>query len=307
RRKGLRSIRDEPALGKLISEYLPEARDRSHLADLNPTDGMSFVNPRNREVICLPTENTFRTNPDKGTGCGPFASKNAWNCCEQTDTEFCAKVAAVMEQGRDKFDVRYGLTHRIFNNGRIVREIRDWMKTHNIPLSTEVSLDTAKDDDMKILKLAVFVRTSVTINNTVNQPSENLDESMSNLRSIIHVRAPEGGDNTGATVSFVSFRRIAQDFGKRRKLVIHCPVDMTGFGADNVVAMISGARFTTLNTFEYEFPLPLTIPVKSLGPLLIASYPGWVDRPRRHDGPIFDNNHERVEVNYDLTRNRICV
>lgn len=310
RRVDLRSIRDEPHIGKQISEYLPEAGDRSRLIDLNPIEGGSFVKPDNRDVICLPEGDTFRTNPDKVTGCGPFASLDAWNCCEQTDLAFCSKVAAVMRKGVDTFNHGGGMTHRVFNNGRIVREIRDWMQTyklHLIPFNTEVSVDTTNDDDVKVLKLAMFVKSSITMNIMVSQQSEDLDASLKKLNGIIHVRAPASGANTGATVSFQSVRQIAAYFGSRRKLIIHCPVDMAGFNANSVVHLINIAQYTTLSEFEYEFPLPLTIPVRSLGPLLIASTQGWVNRPRRHDGPVFDTPNVRVEVAYDLGENRILV
>lgn len=122
RTEALRRIRGEPAIGNTISEFLPEALDRSHL---NLSDAGSFVDFPNRDALCLSTGSTFRTNPDPTTGCGPFAATDALGCCEQSDLGFCADVAAIMR----------GRAYPIINNtgGRIVREIQKWMTTYRGP------------------------------------------------------------------------------------------------------------------------------------------------------------------------------
>ncbi|CAN0451523.1 unnamed protein product, partial [Ectocarpus sp. 12 AP-2014] len=164
-RANLQQIRGEPAIGRLLSEYLPEARDRTHL---NLSDYGSFIDPEHRHHLCLPTDNTFRTNPDPESGCGPFTTLHASRCCEQDDLVFCANVAAVMRRAGYNAIVA-GL------GGRVAREIHRWMQTYRLdllPPTKEVSVDSSKDDDLEIFKLAVLVETSVTINVGVHLPRQ---------------------------------------------------------------------------------------------------------------------------------------
>lgn len=315
----LRSIRNEQNIGNLISQYLPRARDRSNLAPDHAREGF-LAYPENRDTICLPTENTFRTNPDRATGCGPFASLDALNCCVQTDLAFCAKVAAVMKfrktsyAGEDRFE---SLTSRVFNDGRIVREIQAWVQTyqlHLIPHDMEVIVDTSNNDDMQILKLSILMHSSVTINIAVSQSNEDLDPGLGQLGGIIHVR----GNADGGSISFESLDRILREFHREiKKLVVHCPVDMTGYNLDDVTDMINSSW--TMESIEYEFDLPVTIPVRSVGLELVRtphqSGFNWIDRPRRNDGPTLKTTYvtgpitisREWELTYDSRLNRLTV
>lgn len=305
RSDALRRIRGEPSIGHTISEFLPDAHDRSRL---NLADAGSFVDVADRDALCLPTGTTFRTNPDPTTGgCGPFAAADALQCCEQSDLEFCADVAAIMR----------GRVRPITNNrgGRIAREILKWMTTYRlnmIPPTKQVSVNTSLEDDRQALKLAILVETSVTLNIMVNHPNENLDVGLGDVRGHVHVRASV----PGASVSFASVRDIANKILRVTKLVIHCDIEMGTLGADDVVRLLNRVRYRTIGVTELEFPLPVGIPVESLGPLLIdlgvILGVNWVDRPRRHDGPIWRDALSLsatrfVAVGYDLRDNRVNV
>lgn len=304
RTDALRRIRGEPAIGNIISEFLPEARDRSHL---NLPDTGSFVNFANRDALCLPTGNTFRTNPEPTTGCGPFATPDALECCAQSDLEFCADVAAIVRGRPYAFMINDG--------GRIVREIGEWMttyKVHMIPLAKQVSVDTSLSDGLQILKLAILMKTDVTLNLMVSHRNENLDIGLSDVRGHVHVRASV----PGASVSFASVKAIARNFLFFKSLVVHCEMDMGTSDADDVVDMIRIMCISsTFDVSEVEFPLPVQIPVDSLGPLLInhgtTMGTNWVDRPRRHDGPLWRYRYSgrtfSTSVTYDLRDNRINV
>lgn len=303
RTAALRRIRGEPAIGNTISEFLPEAHDRSHL---NLSDAGSFVDLANRDALCLPTGNTFRTNPDPISGCGPFATLDDLQCCKQNDLAFCADVAAIMR----------GRAYPIINNkgGRIAREISKWMQTysmHMIPLTKEVTVDTSLSDGRQLLKLAILMDTNVTLNIMVSNQNENLDSGLSDVRGHVNVRASVAG----ASVSFASLDAIANKFLNFKKIVVHCEVDMGTSGANDVAQMIENMRYQTLDVSEIEFPLPAQIPVDSIGPLLInlgATFLAtWVDRPRRHDGPVWKvrlgSRTYTTSVGYDLRDNRITV
>ncbi|AAK14437.1 unnamed protein product [Ectocarpus sp. 4 AP-2014] len=304
RADALQKIRGEPAIGRLLSEFLPEARDRSHL---NPSDGGSFVDPVHRDIVCLPTGNTFRTNPDPISGCGPFATPNALQCCEQNDLVFCANVAAVMRgAGYSASLGRLG--------GRVAREIHQWMQTYKLdmlPPTKEVYVDLSKDDDLEIFKLAVLVTTDVTINVGVHQPRQVLDPGIEVLQGIVHVRA--NANAPGASVRFSSFADIIRTKFQFKKMVVHCPLDMTGLIVADVATVINDATYTT--DAEIEFGLPAAVGVQAVGQALLNNFPRWVDRRRRHLGPIRKQRahssdkvmHYSTALSYDLQRNRITI
>lgn len=306
RTDALQRIRREPAIGRLLSEFLPEARDRSHL---NPSDGGSFVNPENRDALCLPTGNTFRTNPDPISGCGPFATLDALQCCEQNDLAFCANVAAVMR------DAGYGasLDRR---GGRVAREMHKWMRTYKLdmlPVTKEVTVDLSTNDGLEIFKLAVLMTTHVTINVGVHQPGQVLDPGIEELRGIVHVRA--NANAPGASVGFISFADIIRSKFEFEKLVIDCPLAPNGLTAIGVAIIINGVRARNITRAEIEFGLPMAIQVQAVGQALVDNFPRWSDRPRRHNGPIRENStsspdmvlHFSTALTYDLQRNRITI
>lgn len=242
RENALRSIRAEPNIGHLISKFMPEASDR---AGLNPSGGGAFVNPENRDRICLPIGNTFRTNPDPNFGCGPHTSLDdtvtilpggaqvaATQCCVQTDVNFCAKVAAIMYSAGLDF------------GGRVVAEIASWLQEYRMGLvdnmyGNGVDIDTSNDDGKKIQTLAILTQTGVDLNIGVNDPNEDLANGLINVRSAISVRAL----TNGGSVSFRSVERIVTQTGMRERLVIHCPVDMTGLDVVDVVDMINNSGY----------------------------------------------------------------
>ncbi|CAM9588224.1 unnamed protein product [Ectocarpus sp. 13 AM-2016] len=301
----LQKIRGEPAIGRLLSEFLPEARDRSHL---NPSDYGSFIDPVHRDRVCLPTGDTFRTNPDPVSGCGPFTTLlNASQCCEQDDLVFCANVAAVMR--RAGYSAAIGLL-----GGRVVREIHKWMHTYKLdmlPPTKEVSVDSSKDDDLEIFKLAVLVESGVTINVGVHRPRQVLDPGIEVLGGIVHVRA--NANAPGASVRFSSFANIIRTKFQFKKMVVHCPLDTTGLTVGDVATAINRAKYPT--DAEIEFGLPVAFGVQAVGQALPNNFPAWVDRPRRHNGPIRKRSNSIVGIvlnhstalSYDLQRNRITI
>lgn len=304
RADALQIIRGEPAIGRLLAEFLPEARDRSHL---NPSDGGSFVDPANRDTLCLPTGNTFRTNPDPISGCGPFATLTALQCCEQNDLAFCANVAAVMrDAGYEASTGRIG--------GRVAREIHMWMQTYKLnmlPTTKEVSVDSSNSDDLEIFKLAVLMTTHVTINVGVHQPSQVLDPDTQELRGIVHVRANANAPE--ASVIFSSFAVIISSKFQFKKMVVHCLLDTTGLTVVDVATAINNIAY--IKEAEIEFGLPVAIGVQAVGQALLDNFPRWIDRPRRHNGPIWKDSrssadmilHLSTALTYDLQHNRITI
>lgn len=172
-------------------------------------------------------------------------------------------------------------------------------------------MDTSLSDGLQLLKLAILVETNVALNIMVSHQNENLDIGLCDVRGHVNVR----GSVPGASVSFASVRAIARKFLFLKKLVVHCEVDMGTSDANDVVDLIGSMRYKTLDVCEIEFPLPMHIPVDSLGPLLINQgmnvFMNWVDRPRRHDGPLWTystlGRTHSIEVGYDLRDNRVKV
>lgn len=302
----LQKIRGEPAIARLVSDFLPEARDRSHL---NPPDYGSFLDPVHRDMVCLPTGDTFRTKPDPVSGCGPFTTlQNASQCCEQNDMVFCANVAAVMRGA--KYSASIAGT-----GGRVAREIHRWMQTYKLnmlPHTKEVSVDSSKDDDLEIFKLAVLVKTRVTINVGVHRSRQLLDPGIEELTGIVHVRA--NANAPGASVEFGSFADIIRTRFQFKKMVVHCPLDTPGLTVFGVAAALHNSGYPT--NAEIEFGLPVAIGVEEVGQLLMnLGGPAWVDRPRRHSGPIRKTStsimntvvHGSTALDYDFPQNRITI
>lgn len=296
---GLRSIRGEPAIAHSISEFLPEARDRSHL---NRADAGSFVDPVHREVLCLPTGGTFRSNPDPESGCGPFTTVDALQCCVQEDLDFCVKVAAILRRRRFQ---ESGLE----SAGRIAKEILEWVQENNPDLilnTEEVELDTSRAGDVQLQDFALLVRTSAPLEISINRPNEMLHPYLRRVGGTIRVRA---AFNTVATLSFASLRNLVTQSGMRASVIIDCPVNMGGHGVHDVANMIITSARAIMHDIEYEFDVPFAIPVRDVGQQILAidASGRWVDRPRRHNGPMYDYGRSRTVVSYDIQRNRIFV
>jgi hypothetical protein len=310
REKAMSNIRNEHNIGHFISEYLPTARDRSNLVPDHTRHG--FLTYReNRDTICLPGGNTFRTNPDAGIGCGPFASRDALDCCVQTDLDFCANVAAVM---RETNFHPYSTTEPEW---RLLYEMHDWMYAHHLdllPPTKEVTVNTSDNDGLQVLKLATRVGSSATLNIVVNEANHDLDVGITNLEGIVCVRA---GAN-GASVSFASVERIVTGDNHIRsckKLFVHCPIEV--FNLNDVVGMINSEPRELRSM--YELQLPFAIPVTAVGQGLLQtplSNTPWVARAEQHDGPIWKHAHnfpwsqtryEELKTSYDIERNRISV
>ena len=99
-----------------------------------------------------------------------------------------------------------------------------------------------------------------------------------------------------------------------KKLVVHGPLDMTGRTVEDVASAIDLAVYP--QNAEIEFGLPVAFGVQQVGQALLNNYPAsWVDRPRRHNGPIrkYSRNSDDMFVDiftalsYDLQRNRITI
>lgn len=198
--------------------------------------------------------------------------------------------------------------------GRFASEIHKWMQTyklHLIPPTKEVSIDTSNNDDLEIFKLAVLVTTDVTINIGVHQPRQALDQDIEVLRGIVQVCA--NAATPGASVSFNSFADIIRSKIQFTKMVVHCPVDTTGFNVVSVASVINNANYPT--NAEIEFGLPVAIGVQSVGQVLVNNFPTWEERPRRHNGPIRKKSrsdsdmvlHYSTALSYDIQENRITI
>lgn len=288
-----RKIRGEPGIGIRAAGFLG-ARDRTNLHL-----GLRMIDTCDRDKICLPTGDVFRTLPQDDTGCGSFTSLDATECCVQDDIHFCANVAAIM---RDAFEPDQA--------GGIVQKMYAWIrtvKTEHIPENMEVTIQPWKADHQLLLELAMLVQATVTLNIEVRLPNEDLNVGFSKLASDVHVRASE----IDATVSFDSMANILTNDmlnGTIQKLLIHCPLDMTGVDIQHVVDLIN--ECDQYAGVEYAFTLPPAIPVRAVGAQLIDSpHLGvpWVARPRRHNGPKWTEFHRSKEVGYDLDQNRITV
>lgn len=296
---GLRSIRGVPGIAHSISEFLPEARDRSHL---NSADAGSFVDPVHRGVLCLPTGETFRTNADPESGCGPFTTVDALQCCVQEDLGFCVKVAAILRR-------RWFQSSGLESAGRIAKEILEWVQENNPDLilnTVEVELDTSRAGDVKLQDFAILVRTFAPLAISISRPNEMLHPDLRRVGGTIRVRA---AFNTVATVPFASLRNLVTSFGSRANVIIDCPVDMGGSGVDDVANMIITSARAIMPDIQYEFDVPFAIPVRDVGQQILAINDSgrWFDRPRRHNGPIYFYGGRQALVSYDIQRNRIFV
>ena len=324
-----KAIRDTHDLGREISEYLPEAKDRSKLlpylthSTLEPPPTQDM-----RHTICLPKNNTvFRTQKD-ASGCGPFVSQEDENelcCTQQSDSVLCASVFAILN-GTTQSILRD--PHRV---GRIEREMYAWMKELNpgmLPVFPVVNIDTdGGAGDEALMKLAIKTRTSARIEIGLHLENQDLpvypyqgeihahDDTVASLRGDVRIYA----HTLEASLSFDAFRRILR-MPLCRELRIDCPIDCTNINEHDVAELVGWSPAFMINsnhdTFSLQFGLPDTLQVMLVGAELIGLEPPliqWYPRPGFDNGPtstcVRDGEVEPLYVttcDY-LTGNRICI
>ena len=330
-----KAIRDTHELGREISEYLPEAKDRSKLlpylthSTLEPPPAQDM-----RHTICLPKDNTvFRTQKD-ASGCGPFVSQEEENelcCTQQSDSVLCASVFAILN----------GTTQRVLRNpykvGRIEREMYAWMKELNpgmLPIFPVVNINTdGGAGDEALMKLAIKTWTSARIEIGLHLENQDLptypyqgeidahDDTVAHLRGDVRIY----GHELGASLSFDAFRTML-DMPLCRELRIDCSIDCTNINEYHVAELVGWSPLfmasSNHDTFSLQFGLPDTLQVMLVGVELLGleePHIQWYARPGFYNGPTatFVEDVEDVEdgevarryvttCDY-LTDNRICI
>ena len=282
-------------IGYNISQHLHDAADRSRL---NTTNKDFVIAKDDRDKICLPTGNIFRSNPDEFTGCEPFTRIDGHGkCCVQVDFRFLLKVGAVLKRAFYRGEA-----------GRIGNEIDDWInieKSIHVPDDMQVTIITSNADDIKVLDLATTVETFVTINIIINNADETLTSDVSQLRGNVHVRT----NTNGATLSSQSLYHILE-LGPSpkplRRLFVHCPLSEA-----TVQSVVGLFEFILLTEGMYvEFCLPEAMDMRQVEEYLLQNPTfgtAWTSRPRRHDGPVWTRRGLTARVGYDFGRNCISI
>lgn len=297
-----RAIRDTHELGRKISEYLPEAKDRSKLlpylthSTLEPPPSQDM-----RHTICLPKYNTvFRTQKD-ASGCGPFANQESENelCCTQLrDSVLCASVFAILN-GTEEEALRDPA--RV---GRIEREMYAWMKEVNpgmLPPFPLVNIDTdGGADDEALMKLAIKTWTSARIEIGLHLENQDLPvyPDHQQLHSDNHTVATLRGDvriyghTLDASLSFDAFRTML-DMPLYRECRIDCDIDCTNIDEYDVAEVVGWSAVfmakSNHDTFSLQFGLPNTLQVMLVGARLLGLAPPhvqWHARPGFYNGPM---------------------
>ena len=328
-----KAIRDTHEVGREISEYLPEAKDRSKLlphlthSTLEPPPAQDM-----RHTICLPKNNTvFRTQKD-ASGCGPFVSQEDGNelcCTQQSDSVLCASVFAILN----------GTTQSILRDpqrvGRIEREMYAWMKELNpgmLPAFPVVNINTGGGaGDEALIRLAVRTKTSVRFEMGLHLQNQDLPyysyvsevfpymfrDTIRILTGDVRIYAHE----LGASLSFDAFLE-SVDLTSCREVCIDCPIDCNNRDEVDVAEAIGLAKSFYKNsrhdTFLLRFGLPNAISVFSVGTELLQNTPPtetqWQQRTGIMNGPTSTYQHVQdgvtrkyvVTVDY-IEGNRICV
>ena len=329
-----KAIRDTHEVGREISEYLPEAKDRSKLlpylthSTLEPPPAQDM-----RHTICLPKNNTvFRTQKD-ASGCGPFVSQEDGNelCCTQlSDSALCASVFAILN----------GTSREMLQDpqrvGRIEREMYAWMKELNpgmLPAFPVVNINTGGGaGDEALIRLAVKTETSARIEIGLHLQNQDLPrypyvpelfpflhfhDTINKLSGDVRIYAHE----LGASLSFDAFSE-SVDVTSCREVCIDCPIDCNNRDEFDVAETIRLATRFYMNsrhdTFLLRFGLPNAISVFSVGAELLGNTPPtqtqWQQRTGIMNGPTSTFQHVRdgvtrryvVTVDY-IEGNRICV
>ena len=311
--KRYNKIRSKPVIGYNISQFLSQTSDRSQLAESKnkglgrrryPYEGF-LVHPDDKDKICIPSGDVFRTHPDPEEGCAPFTvAEQGGTCCVQTDLVFCAAVAAII-RGREE-DVDDFFPREI---PRIPNEIYMWLSERKPQLllpDHEVRVDTSTSDGRQLIDFAISMSTDTPIRLELHQPNQILPENISHLRGRVTVDV--GGTGVGS-LNFTSLRDIVQNGSTLRNLSIDCAVDIPAAQDEHhVAAMIYNFQsWESAINFQFSFPLPQRIPVQSVGQVL-AGFNGWSARPGPEEGPIREHEDgEQTSTTFDLARNRIIV
>ena len=279
REDSVRRIQGEAHIGEEIAQYLPEARDRSHLVSHRPTQGFLLA-PGNRDRACLPNDNlTFRTNPES-SGCGPFTNPDN-SCCIQSDLNFLSKVAAIVRGKEDGLQA-----------GRIETESYRWIDERRpdlLPFHAVVDLDISDPDNVRLLKLACMMKTDAPIRIGLSDPDMDLPHVIDDfgfppgtslgvhgLRGDVTVYAADD-DIDPLNAPTISMRGLKDLFNAPswRRLTMECPwtphghfstLEVSAFWLDVLI------RHFKQDVAEFNLMLPAQHPVQTIENLLVENH-----------------------------------